>query len=86
MGLQRCPGGSVGRYPLADLCQALLALALHGQCPPTHEHSIGCPLWKALLGRKREGSLCVLMYGWYVAAKLGDPGCHNPREPQTIGV
>src|SRR6266704_4024829 len=31
----RCPGGLPGGNPLAELCHALLALALHGQRPST---------------------------------------------------
>ena len=32
---QRCPGGPQGSNPLADLGHPRLALALHGQRPPT---------------------------------------------------
>ena len=37
---QRCPGGPPGGDPLADLGQPRLALALHGQRPPTHARSL----------------------------------------------
>ena len=83
---QRCPGGPLGGDPLADLGQPLLALALHGQRPPTEARSLGRPEWKALLGRERDRGLCVLVHGWHVPAKLRDDGRLTPRIRQTIGM
>ena len=68
--VQRCPGGPPGGDPLADLGHPLLALALHGQRPPTQARSHGRPEWKALLGRERDGGLCLLVHGRHVPAKL----------------
>ena len=74
---QRCPGGPLGGDPLAHLGHPLLALALHGQRPPTQARSHGRPEWKALLGRERDGGLCLLVHGWHVPAKLLDEGRHD---------
>src|SRR5262249_29927881 len=81
---QRCPGGTVGGDPMADLGQPLRALALHGQRPPTEDRSLGRPLSKALLGRERDRGLCVLVYGRHVPAILQDVGRPTPRLRQTI--
>ena len=86
MGLQRCPGGPKGGDPLAYLGHALLALALHGQRPPTQARSHGRPLWKALLGRERDSGLCLLVHGRHVPAKLRDEGRLTPRIRQTKGM
>ena len=58
----------------------LLALALHGQRPPTQDRCPGRPLWKALLGRERDSGLCLLVHGRHVAAKLRDEGRHNTAQ------
>ena len=84
--VQRCPGGPPGGDPLADLGHPRLALALHGQRPPTQARSLGRPLWKALLGRERDGGLCVLVHGRHVPAKLRDEGRPTPRKRQTKGM
>ena len=63
-----------------------LALALHGQRPPTQARSHGRPEWKALLGRERDGGLCLLVHGRHVPAKLRDAGRPTPRKRQTIGM
>src|SRR5438874_1379348 len=83
---QRCPGGPNGGDPLAYLDHPFLALTLHGHHPPTVERSYGCPEWKALLGRERDGSLCVLVHGRHVPAKLRDDGRETPRKRQTKGM
>ena len=83
---QRCPGGPPGGDPLADLGHPLLALALHGQRPPTQARSHGRPEWKALLGRERDGGLCLLVHGRHVPAQLRDDGRPTPRKRQTIGM
>ena len=83
---QRCPGGPQGGDPLADLGHPLLALALHGQRPPTQARSQGHPQWKALLGRERDGGLCLLVHGRHVPAKLRDDGRPTLRQRQTIGM
>ena len=64
------PVARVGGDPLADLGHPLLALALHGQRPPTHARAPGRPEWKALLGRERDGGLCLLVHGRHVLAPL----------------
>ena len=64
----------------------LLALALHGQRPPTQARSHGRPEWKALLGRERDGGLCLLVHGWHVPAKLMRQGRPTPRKRQTKGM
>ena len=86
MGRAVCPGGSPGGHPLAYLGHALLALALHGQRPPTHERSVRHPERKALLGREGDGSLCVLVDGRHIPAQLGDGGYPTPRKRQTKGM
>jgi hypothetical protein len=83
---QRCPGGSVGGDPLADLGHSLLALALHGQRPPTEDRPDGRPEWKALLGRERDRGLCVLVHGRHVPAILRDHGRTTPRIRQAKGM
>ncbi len=83
---QRCPGGSPGGDPLAYLGHPLLALALHGQRPPTEARSQGHPEWKSLLSRERDGGLCVLVHGRHVAAKLIDEGRPTSRRRQTKGM
>ena len=83
---QRCPGGPQGGDPLADLGHPHLALALHGQRPPPHARSLGHPLGKALLGRERDGGLCVFVYGRHVPAKLIDVGRETSRKRQTKGM
>src|SRR2546426_656482 len=65
-----CPGGSPGGAPLEDLGHALLALALQGQRPPMHARSVRYPQWKALLGRECDSSLCGLVHGRHIPAKL----------------
>jgi hypothetical protein len=82
----RCPGGTPGGDPLAELCHALLALALHGQRPPTQDRSQAYPEWKSLLGRERDGSLCLLVHGRHVPAQLRDEGRESPHKRQTIGM
>ena len=47
---------------------------------------IGRPVWKSLLGRERDGGLCVLVHGRHVPAKLRDDGRQTPRKRQTIGM
>ena len=83
---QRCPGGSQGGDPLTDLGHPHLALALHGQRPPPQARSLGHPLWKSLLGRERDGGLCVLVHGRHVPAKLIDVGRETSRKRQTKGM
>src|SRR5215831_14388847 len=82
----RCPGGPIGSDPLAYLCYPLLILAVHGECPSTHDRSQGRPLWKVLLRRERDGGLSLLVHGRHVAAKLRDDGRPTPRIRQTKGM
>jgi hypothetical protein len=82
----RCPAGSVGDDPLADLGHSRLVLALHGQRPPTHTRSQGRPVCKSLLGRERDSGLCVLVHSQHVAAKLRDEGGETPHKRQTKGM
>jgi hypothetical protein len=84
--IQCCSGGPPGGDPLADLGHPHLALALHGQHPPTHAHAPGFPEWKALRSRERDGGLCLLVYGRHVSAQLRDVGRPRPRKCQTIGM
>ena len=46
----------------------------------------GRPEWKALLGRERDGGLCLLVHGRHVPAQLRDEGRPTPRKRQTKGM
>src|SRR4030095_14427326 len=82
----RCPGGLSGGDSLTYLGHPRLALALHGPRPSTRARSHGHPEWKALLGRERNGGLCMLVHGWHIPAQLKDDCCPTPRICQTIGM
>jgi len=84
--IQRYPGGPPGGDPLAYPCHPRLALALHSQRPPTQARSHGHLGWKGLLGRERDGGLCLRMDGRHVPATLRDEGRLTPRKRQTIGM
>src|SRR5262249_39734934 len=75
-----CSGVPKGSDPLADLSHSLLALALHDERPPTEDRSRGCPHGKSLLGRECYGSLCLLVHGQHVSAKLQDVSRPTPRK------
>src|SRR5215510_3037454 len=80
---QRCAGGSIGSDPLAHPDHPLLTMALHGQGPSMQARSPGRQEWKSMLGCKRHSSLCLLIYGRHVPAKLRDVGGHTPRMRQS---
>src|SRR5262249_22036042 len=51
-----------------------------------HARSHSHQLCKSLLSREYDGSLCVLVHGRHIAAKLRDPGRPKPRKRQTKGM
>ena len=77
---------SPGRDPLADVCSALLALALHRQRPPAKGGAHGHPEGKALLGRERHGRVCLRVHRRHVSTQLIDEGRPPVCKRQTIGM
>src|SRR5215510_9519923 len=49
--------------PLVELSNPLLPLSLHGECPPSHEHSQRQVLCKPVLSRERHACLCPFLGG-----------------------